>query len=165
MQSAPSTRTTESIFSTSGKNFDFEEEEEGKEKLAGSTAKDIRSRFISGPFVIQSREEMVTSSHPLAGQLRIQAVKAKWAALREEAGRRRHTLESATDAYLFFSDCNETDSVIKESVTLAKSKDFGQDKLTAMSLLQRHKQVFRNEKLGLLHKAWDIPIVKRHHIQ
>ena len=39
-------------------------------------------------------------------------------------------LESETDAYLFFSDCNETDSVIKESVTLAKSKDFKQDKLT-----------------------------------
>merc|ERR1719402_407121 len=86
---------------------------------------------------------MVASGHPLAGQLkeRIEAVKAKWAALREEAGRRRHTLESATDAYLFFSDCNETDSVIKESVTLAKSKDFGQDKLTAMTLLQRHKHL------------------------
>ena len=50
-------------------------------------------------------------------------------------------LESETDAYLFFSDCNETDSVIKESVTLAKSKDFGKDKLTAMSLLQRHKHL------------------------
>ena len=134
---------------------DFEEEGQWcDEKLAISTAsitaKDVRaltslqqkhkaledemtrrhSRFVSGP--LQSGEEMVASGHPLAGQLkeRIQAVKAKWAALREEAGRRRHTLESATDAYLFFSDCNETDSVIKESVTLAKSKDFKQDKLT-----------------------------------
>ena len=145
---------------------DFEEEGQWcDEKLAISTAsitaKDVRaltslqqkhkaledemtrrhSRFVSGP--LQSGEEMIASGHPLAGQLkeRIQAVKAKWAALREEAGRRRHTLESATDAYLFFSDCNETDSVIKESVTLAKSKDFGQDKLTAMSLLQRHKHL------------------------
>ena len=145
---------------------DFEEEGQWcDEKLAISTAsitaKDVRaltslqqkhkaledemtrrhSRFVSGP--LQSGEEMVASGHPLAGQLkeRIEAVKAKWAALREEAGRRRHTLESATDAYLFFSDCNETDSVIKESVTLAKSKDFGQDKLTAMSLLQRHKHL------------------------
>ena len=145
---------------------DFEEEGQWcDEKLAISTAsitaKDVRaltslqqkhkaledemtrrhSRFVSGP--LQSGEEMIASGHPLANQLkeRIQAVKAKWAALREEAGRRRHTLESATDAYLFFSDCNETDSVIKESVTLAKSKDFGQDKLTAMSLLQRHKHL------------------------
>ena len=88
------------------------------------------SRFVSGP--LQSGEEMVASGHPLAGQLKemIQAVKAKWSALREEAGRRRHTLESATN--LFFSDFKEIDSVIKESVTLAKSKDFGQDKLTAM---------------------------------
>ena len=39
-------------------------------------------------------------------------------------------MESATDAYLFFSDCNETES-----------KDFGQDKLTALSLLQRHKHL------------------------
>ena len=31
--------------------------------------------------------------------------------------------------------------MIKESVTLAKSKDFGQDKLTAISLLQRHKHL------------------------
>ena len=42
-------------------DFDFEEEEEGKEKLASSTAKDIRSRFIFGPFVIESGEEMVKS--------------------------------------------------------------------------------------------------------
>ena len=34
-------------------------------------------------------------------------------------------MESATDAYLFFSDCNETDSGINEPVTLAESKDFG----------------------------------------
>ena len=99
------------------------------------------SRFVSGP--LQTGQEMVAAGHPLASQLeeRIKAVMAKWASLREEAGRRRTTLESATDAYLFFSDCNETDSVIKESVTLAKSKDFGQDKLTAMSLLQRHKHL------------------------
>ena len=31
--------------------------------------------------------------------------------------------------------------MIQESVTLAKSKDFGQDKLTAISLLQRHKHL------------------------
>ena len=55
----------------------------------------------------------------------------------------RHSrfVSGPADAYLFFSDCNETDSVIKESVTLAKSKDFGQDKLTAISLLQRHKHL------------------------
>ena len=27
--------------------------------------------------------------------------------------RRRATLDSSTEAYVFFSDCNETDSVIK----------------------------------------------------
>ena len=63
-------------------------------------------------------------------------VKAKWSALRG-----KHVMESATDAYLFFSDCNETDSGINEPVTLAESKDFGQDKLTALSLLQRHKHL------------------------
>ena len=31
-------------------------------------------------------------------------------------------LEFAMCAYLFFSDCIETNSVIKESITLAKSK-------------------------------------------
>ena len=55
--------------------------------------------------------------------------------------RRRHIMESATDAYLFFSDCNETDSGINEPVTLAESKDFGQNKLTALSLLRRHKHL------------------------
>ena len=61
--------------------------------------------------------------------------------LQAEAAKRRATLESSTEAYQFFSDCNETDSVIKECVTIAKSKDFGQDKLTALSLLQRHRQL------------------------
>ena len=51
-------------------------------------------------------------------------------------------MESATDTYLFFSDCHETDSGFNEPVTLAESKDFGQDKLTALSLLhQRHKHL------------------------
>ena len=145
---------------------DFEEEGQWcDEKLAISTAsitaKDVRalnslqqkhkamedelarrqSRFVSGP--LASGKEMVEAGHPLAGQLkeREAAVLAKWQALREEVARRKNTLDSATDLYLFFSDCNETDSVIKESVTLAKSKDFGQDKLTAMSLLQRHKHL------------------------
>ena len=65
------------------------------------------------------------SGHPLADQLmdRVKGVQGKWwAMLKEEAAKRRVTLESATDAYLFFSDCNETDSGIKESITLAKSK-------------------------------------------
>ena len=73
-----------------------------------------------------------------------------------EAAKRSVTLESATIAYLF-SDCNETDSIINESITLAKSKvrddllknacdyldilGLGQDKLSALSLLQRHKYI------------------------
>ena len=63
-------------------------------------------------------------------------VKAKWSALMG-----KHVTKSATDAYLFFSDCNETDSGINGPVTLSESKDFGQDKLTALSLLQRHKHL------------------------
>ena len=67
---------------------------------------------------------MIKSGHPLADQLedRIKVVQTKWALLKEEASKRRVTLDSATDAYQFFSDCNETDSIIKESITLAKSK-------------------------------------------
>ena len=55
----------------------------------------------------------------------------------------RHSrfVSGPADAYLFFSDCNETNSGINEPVTLAESKDFGQDKLTALSLLQRHKHL------------------------
>jgi len=143
---------------------DFEEEGQWcDEKLAvcsaSITAKDLRAltslqqkhkaledemvrrhnRFLSGP--LATGQDMIKSGHPLADQLqdRVRVVQGKWAMLKEEAGKRRVTLESATDAYLFFSDCNETDSIIKESITLAKSKDFGQDKLTALSLLQRHK--------------------------
>ena len=29
-------------------------------------------------------------------------------------------IESATDAYLFFNDCNATDSIIEESITLGQ---------------------------------------------
>ena len=80
------------------------------------------NRFLSGP--LSTGQDMISSGHPLSDQLedRIRVVQAKWAMLKEEAGKRRVTLESATDAYLFFSDCNETDSVIKEYITLAKSK-------------------------------------------
>ena len=76
--------------------------------------------------------------------------------------KKKQTLDAATEAFQFFSDCNETESVIKEFITLAKSKvntvcnillhvitvlsprlaqDFGQDKLTAVSLLGRHKHL------------------------
>ena len=126
---------------------DFEEEVQWcDEKLAVCsatiTAKDLRAltslqqkhkaledemvrrhnRFLSGP--LATGQDMIKSGHPLADQLmdRVKGVQGKWAMLKEEAAKRRVTLESATDAYLFFSDCNETDSVIKESITLAKSK-------------------------------------------
>jgi len=145
---------------------DFEEEGQWcDEKLAvcsaSITAKDLRAltslqqkhkaledemvrrhnRFLSGP--LSTGQDMISNGNPLSDQLeeRIKVVQAKWAMLKEEAAKKRVTLESATDAYLFFSDCNETDSVIKESITLAKSRDFGQDKLTALSLLQRHKHL------------------------
>jgi spectrin beta len=80
------------------------------------------NRFLSGPLV--TGQDMIQSGHPLADQLidRVKGVQGKWAMLKEEASKRRVTLESATDAYLYFSDCNETDSVIVESITLAKSK-------------------------------------------
>jgi hypothetical protein len=99
------------------------------------------ARFQNGP--LAAAEELIAGRHPEAGQLRerVSALQAKWAALQAEAAKRRATLESSTEAYQFFSDCNETDSVIKECVTIAKSKDFGQDKLTALSLLQRHRQL------------------------
>jgi hypothetical protein len=59
-------------------------------------------------------------------------------------------MKSGTEAYQFFSDCNETDSVVKECITIAQSKDFGQDKLTAISLLQRHKQlVYKIQSLAV----------------
>ena len=126
---------------------DFEEEGQWcDEKLAvcsaSITAKDLRAltslqqkhkaledemvrrhnRFLSGP--LATGQDMIRSGHPLAEQLqdRVRLVQGKWAMLKEEATKRRVTLESATDAYLFFSDCNETDSIIKESITLAKSK-------------------------------------------
>ena len=68
-------------------------------------------------------------------------VTTKWALLKEEVAKKKLALESATEAFQFFSDCNETESIIKEFITLAKSKDFGQDKLTALSLLGRHKHL------------------------
>jgi len=97
-------------------------------------------KFQTGPQAVAA--EMVGAKHPQADQLtqRIKVIAGKWEALKEEAARRKHTLESSTDAYQFFSDCNETDSIMKESMTLAKSKDFGKDKFSAMALLQRHRQ-------------------------
>ena len=126
---------------------DFEEEVQWcDEKLAVCsatiTAKDLRAltilqkkykaledemvwkhnRFLSGP--LATGQDMIKSGHPLADQLmdRVKWVQGKWAMLKEEAAKRRVRLESATDAYVFFSNCNETDSVIKDSITLAKSK-------------------------------------------
>ena len=80
------------------------------------------NRFLSGP--LATGQDMIKSGHPLADQLmdRVKWVQGKWAMLKEEAAKRRVRLESATDACVFFSNCNETDSVIKESITLAKSK-------------------------------------------
>ena len=68
------------------------------------------NRFLSGP--VATGQYMIKSGHPLADQLqdRVRVVEGKWAMLKEEAAERRVTLESATDAYLFFSDYNETDS-------------------------------------------------------
>ena len=81
-----------------------------------------KNRLQAGP--VSTGLEMISLGHPLSNQLEhgIQVVKTKWAILEEEAAKKRVTLESATAAFLFFSDYNETDSVIKEFITLAKSK-------------------------------------------
>ena len=39
-----------------------------------------------------------------------------------QVAKKKQTLDAATEAFQFFSDCNETESVIKEFITLAKSK-------------------------------------------
>ena len=39
-----------------------------------------------------------------------------------KVAKKKLTLDAATEAFQFFSDCNETESVIKEFITLAKSK-------------------------------------------
>ena len=103
-------------------------------------------RFVSGS--LASGKAAVAAGHTQAAHLaeKMAAVEGKWVQLREEVARRRRTLESATEAFQFFSDCNETESVMKEFITLAKSKDFGQDKLTALSLLARHKHL--QDKVG-----------------
>ena len=96
--------------------------------------------------------------------------------------KKKQTLDAATEAFQFFSDCNETESVIKEFITLAKSKvntvcnillhvitvlsprhaqDFGQDKLTAVSLLGRHKhlqdkvQSIEPDVVRVVQVSWD----------
>ena len=107
---------------------DFEDEGQWcDEKLAACsatiTAKDLRAltslqqkhkaledemvrrhnRFLSGP--LATRQDMIKSGHPLADQLmdRVKGVQGKCAMLKEEAAKRRVTLESARDAYLLFS--------------------------------------------------------------
>ena len=79
-------------------------------------------RFVSGSQA--TCQDMISSGHSLSDQLteKMTQVQNKWRQLKEETERRRHTLDSATEAFQFFSDCNETDSIIKEFITLAKSK-------------------------------------------
>ena len=80
----------------------------------------IHNRVLSASGPLATGQDIIKSKsgHPLADQLmdRVKCVQVKWAILNEEAAKRRVTLESATDGYIFFSDCNETDSVIKESI-------------------------------------------------
>ena len=74
-----------------------------------------QNRFKSG--ALASAEEIIAAGHPKADYLAEQCekIRQKWAALTAEAEKRRFHLEAGTEAYQFFSDCNETDSVIKVS--------------------------------------------------
>lgn len=80
------------------------------------------NRFVSGSQA--TCEEMIASGHSLSDQLRekLKQVQAKWSVLKEEVEKKKQTLDAATEAFQFFSDCNETESIIKEFITLAKSK-------------------------------------------
>ena len=87
-------------------------------------------------------QEMISSGHTLTNQLqdKMKQVQSKWDLLKEEVTsfvliltiisfesnhqvvKKNQTLDAATEAFQFFSDCNETESVIKEFITLAQSK-------------------------------------------
>ena len=72
-----------------------------------------QNRFKGG--ALASAEEIIAGGHPKADYLAEQCekIRQKWTALTAEAEKRRFHLEAGTEAYQFFSDCNETDSVIK----------------------------------------------------
>ena len=126
---------------------DFEEEGQWcDEKLAVCsatiTAKDLRAltilqkkykaledemvwkhnRFLSGP--LATGQDMIKSGHPEADQFqgRVGMAQRKWLMLKEDAAKRRGSLESAIDEYLFISDSNEKKMVIQELQTLENSK-------------------------------------------
>jgi hypothetical protein len=75
--------------------------------------------FLPGP--LATGEDMIESVHPLTDQLkdRVRVVQGKWAMLKEEAAIQEKS--HSYDACPFFSNCNETDSLIMESITLAKN--------------------------------------------
>ena len=60
----------------------------------------IHNRFLSGRFA--TGQDMIKSGQHQADQLqdRVRVVQSKWVMLKEEAAKRRVTLESATDAYI-----------------------------------------------------------------
>ena len=81
-----------------------------------------QKKFLSGP--VTTGQDMIKSGHPEADQFqgRVGMAQRKWLMLKEDAAKRRGSLESAIDEYLFISDSNEKKMVIQELQTLENSK-------------------------------------------
>ena len=88
-------------------------------------------------------DELVNQGHFGADRIRnrIDEIVDMWNRLKARAEKRRQQLEQAIGYHQFFTDADDTDTWMLDTLRLVSSDDVGNDEGSVQNLLKKHKEV------------------------
>ncbi|OQV17845.1 Spectrin beta chain [Hypsibius exemplaris] len=107
---------------------------------------DLNARKAHLLDVIKSGEDLVSDGHFGAEQIqaRISDVNDRWEHLMELSAYRKKRLLEAVDYHQFFTDADDTDTWMLDTLRLVSSDDIGRDEGHVQSLLKKHQDVLES---------------------
>ena len=93
-------------------------------------------------------DELVRQKHFGADRIqeRLQEIFSMWNNLLDSSAARRRRLEEAVEYHQFFTDADDVDLWMLDTLRLVSSEDVGRDEANVQSLLKKHKDI--NEELN-----------------
>ncbi|UJR25857.1 hypothetical protein I4U23_007207 [Adineta vaga] len=102
---------------------------------------DMTTRYGQLENLTSQGDSMIHQGHFAAKKIneRLDMLKLKWDNLIEISSNRAQNLNQTHDYYQFFSDADDIDTWMLDTLKVVSSEDIGRDELSAQTLLKKHK--------------------------
>ena len=103
---------------------------------------DMAARYGQLENLLQHGESMIKDNHFASKNIneRLDMLKLKWDNLLEIAANRKLNLSQTHDYFQFFSDADDIDTWMLDTLKLVSSEEIGRDEASAQTLLKKHKE-------------------------